>query len=117
MLFLYISLIIVSDKTLDCFASSNSKNLFLRLKIDSSFLQESVSTWKQNEAFLEAKAKVSCLKAINDVAERAVKLMQDFHGKITASEEQKQFLLRNVQEHRKLYPDCKKETLKRKYPN
>ena len=55
------------------------------------------------------------LNAVNDTAERAVKLMQDFHGKITAKEDQKQYLLCCVQEHRKLYPDCKKETLKRKY--
>jgi len=86
------------------------------LKIESTFLQDSVSSWKEN-VFMEAKRKVNCLKAVNDTAERAVKLMQDFHGKITAKEEQKQYLLRCVQEHRKLYPDCKKETLKRKYPN
>lgn len=54
---------------------------------------------------------------MNDTAERAVKLMQDFNGLITADEEQKQFLLRCVQEHRKLYPDCKKTTLKRSYPD
>ena len=65
--------------------------------------------------FCESKKKVFTLKAVNDTAERAVKLMQDFHGKITANEEQKQYLLCCVQEHRKLYPDCKKETLKRIY--
>ncbi|XP_064292873.1 uncharacterized protein LOC135309960 [Plodia interpunctella] len=35
--------------------------------------------------------------------------------KTFTEEEQKQFLLRCVQEHRKIYPDCKKKTLKRKY--
>ncbi|PZC70348.1 hypothetical protein B5X24_HaOG203024, partial [Helicoverpa armigera] len=63
-----------------------------------------------------AKRKVLSLRAVNDIAERAVKLMQDFHGLITAKEEQKQFLLRCVQEHRNVYPDCKKETLRRKFP-
>ena len=71
---------------MDGFVSIKSKNLFSRLNIDRSFLQDT-----------------------------AVKLMQDFHGKIMAKEEQKQYLLLCVQEHRKLYPDCKKETLKRKY--
>lgn len=99
------------------FVSVKSKNLFSRLKLDSSFLQENVSSWKENAVFLEAKKKACSLKAINDTAERAVKLMQDFHGLITADEEQKQFLLRCVQEHRKMYPDCKKDTLKKKYPN
>ena len=96
--------------------SIKSKNLFSRLNVDSSFLQENVHSWEENAAFVEAKKKVFSLKAVNDTAERAVKLMQDFHGLITADEEQKQFLLRCVQEHRKMYPDCKKETLKRKYP-
>ena len=30
------------------------------------------------------------LETVNDTAKRAVKLMQDFHGKITAKEEQKE---------------------------
>ena len=62
-----------------------------------------------------SKNKFFSLKAVNDTAERAVKLIQDFHGKITAKEEQKQYLVCCVQEHGKLYTDCKKETLKRKY--
>ena len=61
---------------------------------------------------MEAKKKVFSLKEVNDTAERAVKLMQDFHEKTTAKEEQKQYLLRCVQEHKKLYPDSKKDTLK-----
>ena len=53
---------------------------------------------------------------VNDTAVRAAKLMQDFHAKITAKEEQKQYPFLCVQEHRrKLYPECKKETLKGKY--
>ena len=55
--------------------------------------------------------KKNSLKAVNDTVKRAVKLKQDFQRKITAKEEQKQYLLRCVQEHRKLYPDCKKQTL------
>jgi hypothetical protein len=90
--------------------------MFTRLKLDSSFLDESPSTWENNSSFAEAKAAVYSLKAVNDTAERAVKLMQDFNGLITPEEEQKQFLLKCVQEHRQLYPDCKKATLKRKYP-
>lgn len=101
---------------MDQFVSTSSKNLFSRLKIESTFLQDSVSSWQEYVVFMEAKRKVDCLKAVNDSAERAVKLMQDFHGKITVNEEQKQYLLRCVQEHRNLFPDCKKETLKKIYP-
>ncbi|GBO42023.1 hypothetical protein AVEN_137752-1 [Araneus ventricosus] len=48
-------------------------------------------------------------------SERGVKLMQDFNGLLTVDEEQKQFLLQCVEDHRKQYPDCKKATLKRKF--
>lgn len=88
-----------------------------RLQIDDSFLLTNVSSWPNNAAFLEAKTKVSLLRVVNDAAERAVKLTQDFHGLITADEEQKQFLLRCVEEHRNLYPDCRKNTLKKSYPS
>lgn len=97
--------------------SEKSKHFLSRLKIDGSFLNTSVSSWGKNAAYMEAKRKVSHLKVVNDTAERAIKLMQDFHGLVTAEEDQKQFLLRCVQEHRKLYPDCKKQTLKRSYPD
>lgn len=106
----------VSDKTLDDFVSENSQQFLSRLKIDDSFLQEDIASWDGNAVYLEAKRRLNSLKVVNDTAERAVKLMQDFHGHITAEEEQKQFLLRCVQEHRNLFPDCKKQTLKRSYP-
>nr|XP_021191777.2 uncharacterized protein LOC110377279 [Helicoverpa armigera]XP_049697325.1 uncharacterized protein LOC110377279 [Helicoverpa armigera] len=105
------------DMTLDDFLTQRSKRFLSRLQIDDSFLREDVSSWGDSPAFLEARRRLSRLKVVNDTAERAVKLMQDFNGLITAEEEQKQFLLRCVQEHRNLYPDRKKTTLKRSYPN
>ena len=60
---------------MDGFVSVKRKNLFSRLNIDRSFLQESVSSWEQNATFVEAKKKVFSLKAVNDTAERAVKFM------------------------------------------
>ncbi|GBL83479.1 hypothetical protein AVEN_196337-1 [Araneus ventricosus] len=104
------------EKSIDDFISVESQSLFSRLKIDDSFLNEIPSAWANNTSFLDAKKTVSMLRAVNDTAERAVKMMQDFHGLITVEEEQKQFLLRCVQEeHMKIYPDSKKQTLKRKY--
>ncbi|XP_074115095.1 uncharacterized protein LOC141537816, partial [Cotesia typhae] len=93
------------DMTLDDFVTQRSKRFLSRLQIDDSFLREDVSSWGDNLAFLEARRRLSRLKVENDTAERAVKLMQDFNGLITAEEDQKQFLLRCVQEHRNLYPD------------
>lgn len=105
------------EKNIEDFVSVKSKYLFNRLKIDDSFLNKCPSTWSNDDAFIQAKQKLLKLRAVNDTAERAVKLMQDFHGLITVEEEQKQFLLRCVQEHRELYPDCNKQTLSRKFCN
>lgn len=62
-----------------------------------------------------AKKKVSTLRAVNDTAERAVKLIQDFRGLITVEEEQKQFFYVVYQNIKIIYPDCNKQTLKRKF--
>ena len=48
---------------------------------------------------------------VNDRAERAVALVQDFNKTLARGEEQLQFLLQVVSEHRKIFPDCKKSTL------
>nr|CAH7754825.1 unnamed protein product [Callosobruchus chinensis] len=82
------------EKHIYDFVSIKSKMLFSRLKIDGSFLNADPNTWASNASFLHAKTIIYMLKAVNDTAERAVKLMQDFHGLITVEEEQKQFLLR-----------------------
>ncbi|CAH1647379.1 unnamed protein product [Spodoptera littoralis] len=103
------------EKDIDNFTSVKSKALFDRFKIDDSFLPECPTSWSNNAIFLQVKAQMLKLRAVNDTAERAVKLMQDFHGKITVDEEQKQFLLRCIQEHRVKYPDCRRMTLKRKF--
>ncbi|CAK1594892.1 unnamed protein product [Parnassius mnemosyne] len=94
---------------------TSPSSLFNRLKIEDSFLHECPTLWSNNASFQEARKKVSALTVVKDVAERAIKLMQDFHGLITVEEEQKQFLLRCVQDHRKFCPDSKKQTLKTKF--
>ncbi|KAG8230822.1 hypothetical protein J437_LFUL010434 [Ladona fulva] len=72
-------------------STTSLQSEFDRLKIDDSFLHE-CSTISQKEGF-------NAEGSDDDTAERA--------------EEQKQFLLRCEQEHRKIYPDYKNQTLKR----
>ncbi|GBN09789.1 hypothetical protein AVEN_160265-1 [Araneus ventricosus] len=102
---------ITPKESIDDFISVKSQQLFSRLKIVDSFLNESPSSWANDASFLDAKKTVSMLRAVNDTTGRAVKMVQDFHGLITVEEEQKQFLLRCVQEHMKIYPDDKKQTV------
>lgn len=80
-----------------------------------SFLSTSPELWNDDLSYLNTKEIFQNLTAINDTAERCVKLIQDFNGLLTTDEEQKQSLLQCVEDHRKQYPDCKKSTLKRKF--
>lgn len=52
------------------------------------------------------------MKVVNDCAERGVSLIQKYNSSITMNENQKQYLLRAVDIHRKLFPTSSKETLK-----
>lgn len=45
----------------------------------------------------------------------AVKLMEEYYLTLTPDEDQKQFILKCVQEYRKIFPDIKKSTLQQQY--
>ncbi|GBL86751.1 hypothetical protein AVEN_95997-1 [Araneus ventricosus] len=80
-----------------------------------SFLNISPYPWDRDDSYLKSEEIFQNLRVFNDTAERGVKLAQDLNGLLTVDEEQKQFLLQCVEEHRKQYPDCKKATLKQKF--
>ncbi|GBN17378.1 hypothetical protein AVEN_91895-1 [Araneus ventricosus] len=102
------------QKAIEDFISQKSLNSLKKLNIDISFLNISPDLWDRDDSYLKSQEIFQNLRVVNDTAERGVKLMQDFNGLLTVDEEQKQFLLQCVEDHRKQYPDCKKATLKRK---
>jgi len=53
----------------------------------------------------------STMKVVNDSAERAIALMQQYNSSLTKNKEQKQFLLCLVEKQRKQYPTCTKSAL------
>lgn len=59
---------------------------FSVLKIDAEFLHKPVQIWPHDKAYLHGKAIVESLHAINDYAERGVKLFQDYNKGITKNE-------------------------------
>lgn len=95
--------------------STSSASFFKILGIESGFMSHPIESWGQNELFIKGKAIVDNLKVINDHAERAVKLMQDFNRTVTKKEKGYQELLLSVGEHRKSLPNVKKNTLNKKY--
>ncbi|KAL4147851.1 hypothetical protein QTP88_002189 [Uroleucon formosanum] len=99
------------EKEIDDFICVNTKNLFKRFAINTTFLNEDYLMWANNSDYNTA---VSILKNIavkNDVAERGVKLIEDYNNKITKDESQKQYLLQVVSDYNKKYPDHRTETL------
>ena len=51
------------------------------------------------------------MKVTNDSAERGVALIQSYNRLLTKNEEQLQFLLQVVSEHRHIFPNTNKDTL------
>ncbi|CAF3748530.1 unnamed protein product, partial [Rotaria socialis] len=101
----------ISDTSLDNFVTSRSLRFFKSLQIDTDFLKQSPAQWKSCKSYLEGQEKVRALQVVNDCAERGVKLMEDFNNILKNDEEQKQYLLFVVEEHRKRFPDAKKTTI------
>ena len=75
------------------------------------FLMKSPEEWLDDPDYNELKNAASLMKVVNDTAERGIALMQQYNSSLTKNEEQKQFLLRLVERHRKTFPSSAKSTL------
>lgn len=98
-------------KEIEDFVCVKTNNLFKRFAINTDFLKLDPSTWRSNEDFQKSIVLLKKIPVINDVAERGVKLIEEYNDKITKDESQKQYLLQVVSDYRKKFPDHKKETL------
>jgi len=75
------------------------------------FLSKDPAEWNDDPSYQELKTAASKMKFVNDSAERAIALMTRYNSSLTKNEEQKQYLIRLVERHRKQYPTCAKSTL------
>ncbi|KAG7161281.1 hypothetical protein Hamer_G016345 [Homarus americanus] len=75
------------------------------------WLMSSVEDWEKNEEFMKLKDFSRSLKVSNDVAERGIKLMQDFIGSVTKDEQQLQDVMQLVEKHRKQMSGFSKSAL------
>ena len=98
----------LQDKSVADFTTKNSKSLLIKFNLPQGILQVPASQWDQNEDYNAARAKAKKLSVTNDHAERSVALVQDFTGRLTKDEDQLQFLLQAVADHRKSYPQAQK---------
>ena len=101
----------IPDLRLRDLVTKDTRLFFEILTIPDSFLEADPETWVTNTDYLQAEAVVRGLRVVNDTAERGVALLQEYNALLTKDEEQTQFVLQVVKEHRKLYPDSNKATL------
>lgn len=102
---------LLCDKDMDHFITPQSMNLFDRFGIRKEFLSTDPSLWYENDDFIHGLEIVSKLRVINDCAERAVSLMEQYNNILTRNEDQKQFILQIITEFRQKYPDARKSTV------
>jgi hypothetical protein len=101
----------VQSSKLADFVTCNTRLFFERLEIAQNFLDKDPQEWNADEDYIRAKQFLSNLRVVNDVAERGVALIEQYKSILTKDEEQKQFLLQVVEDHRRRFPDSAKNTL------
>ncbi|EDS43189.1 conserved hypothetical protein [Culex quinquefasciatus] len=93
------------NSTLKDFIGAETSCFFEILKLNRSFMDTTTpAEWSTNPEYQEAAERVKGLNVVNDVAERAVKLITDYHDKITTDSEQQQYLTQVIEWHRQRHP-------------
>lgn len=99
------------------FFTSRSVKVFNLLKRDGAreanegFLKKDPATWEEDESFHDLKRRAKSLLVVNDTAERGIALIKKYNATLTKDEEQKQYILRLVCQHRKDVPTPSKKNL------
>ena len=106
----------ISSASLPDFCSKSTLGFFQKLKLNSDFLQEDPKSWDKRADFKTAQNSLIAMSVVNDHAERSVALIQEYSKILTKNEDQLQFVLQVVQDHRKLFPDSRKSTLSKTRP-
>lgn len=106
-----ISLDSFKDRNLEDLVTARSMKLLQKLDLPDGFLAVDPDLWDERDDYKQALETVKSLKVVNDHAERGVALIQEYNGLITRDEMQLQFLLQVVEDHRRMFPDSRKQTL------
>ena len=105
---------ITPDTSVSDLVGERSVIVFQRLKLsayDVSFLKYARSKWCEFEGWAKLNQFANGLEVVNDIAERGVRLMEEYKDVLTNDEEQRKKILHCVEETKKIYPDFKKSTL------
>ena len=97
-----------ADMTIASFVTTTTANFFRRLNIQHGFIDVDPELWRDRDDYREGRDIVHQLKFVNDMAERGVALIEEYNSIFKKNEDQKQYLLQIVQDHRRRFSDCKK---------
>lgn len=75
------------------------------------FLKLPSINWPSDKVYVELQEKCTNIRVVNDTAERGISLIQKYNQTLTKDEEQKQYILRLVSNHRKQFPVPSKSSL------
>lgn len=101
----------IQEKTVANFVTHASLSFFEILHLPTDFLHTDPEEWNARGDYQAAKSVVHKLQVVNDIAERGVSLMQTFNSILTKNEDQKQYILQVVEEHRKKFPNASKAAI------
>jgi len=101
----------LSGRGLEQFCTSNSKQLLELIGFNETLLSKDPTDWPDDETFMQALKLAKGFSVVNDQAERGIALVQDYNKLLTKDEEQFQYLMQVVTEHRKLFPHSVKKNL------
>ena len=104
----------VLSLSLEDFCSKRTASFFTIMGLQCSFLSHEPETWNSNAEYQKAFSVIKQFEVVNDNAERGIALIKHYSGHLTHDENQLQFLLQLVTDHRLQYPDCKKSTLQKR---
>lgn len=99
------------EKELHDVVTPNTVNFFTRFGISHQFLNEDPQYWSDIEDYKNGMNVVSRIKVVNDTAERAVKLIEEYNNILTKNEQEKQYLLQVVTDYRQKFDSHTKVSL------
>ena len=106
-------LLSLRNKDLDYFVNEKTLDFFARFEIGTSFLDLDVDQWSNNKDYKRGYLLMKNLKVVNDTAERAIGLVQEYlkEGRVK-DEQQMQHLIQVVSDYKVAYPKATKNCLR-----
>ena len=96
------------NKTVADFVTPRSRYFFEACNLSTDFLSFDPNDWDNRADYKKSTEFVHKLNVVNDCAERGVALMQTYNNILTKNEDQKQYLLQVVEQHRRRVSNASK---------